>query len=382
MNRLNILFFITLNVCFSPVLTFAQDKSDTLTEELKTSVFNDFKHFKIGFYVDAYLNMELNHNRDTTKIVPLFSNCTMTDQIRLNVAAFEMYYDAEKVRGKMQLQYGDAPNLLAAQDKQWIKNIRQASIGFRISKNSWTDIGFMFTPVGSESAWPVFNQISTASVCAYFEPGAILGITFSYKFSDKVNAGFMAGSPYSLAYEQSSHVNGVFFINYMPLKNLTISYNNMFGNQALRIGEIDNNLLYNDILISYTPNENVSLVGQFDFAFQTNSGMAPDTNKIASMCSGWLQCRYSFLKHFSITGRYEYFYDPDGFLSGKYTYKGKTTGLSDTGLGISIEYKPVKIAYIRMEYKFLHANNGNNVYYSNTCDYLNLIIFTTGVRFY
>ncbi len=366
-------------LCSTPASS--QGKADSLTDELTTKMLNNFKNFKIGFYADTYVNLELDHNTDTTNIVPFFANCPMTGHIRLNVAAIEMFYDAEKVRGKIQLQFGDAPNLLASPEKQWIKNIRQAAVGFRISKKMWVDVGYMFTPVGCESAWPVINIISSASVCAYFEPGAVLGMKFSYKFSEKLDAGFMVGNPYSVAYQHSNILSGILFINYMPLKNLTISYNNLFGNQALRNATLKSNLLYNDILIVYDPHDNINITGQFDFGFQTNSQMAPDTNKIASMCSGWLQCRYRFLHNFSIAGRYEYYYDPNGFLSGPYTYEGKTTGLTTNGTSVSLEYKPVKIAYIRMEYKYLQSNKGNKVFYSNTSDYMNLLIFTTGVRF-
>lgn len=381
MKRFTLLLSLSLCTVFCPPGVLSQEKVDSLTDEIKTNIFTRFKHFTVGFYVDAYVNMELDRSSDTTNIVPLFANCPLTDQIRLNVAAVEMFYDAEKVRGKIQLQFGDAPNLLASPEKQWIKNIRQASIGFMITRRLWMDMGFMFTPVGCESAWPVINVISTASLCAYFEPGAVLGIKFSYKFSEKLNGGFMVGNPYSLAYQQSNHLSGILFLNYIPLKNLTISYNNIFGNQALRNGERDNNLLYNDILIVYDPYKNLNLMGQFDFGFQTNSQLAPDTNKIGSMCSGWVQCKVGFLKYFSLAGRYEYYHDPDGFLSGPYAYDGKITGLSSNGFSFSLEYKPVKMAYIRMEYKYLHANKRNMVYYSNTSDHLNCIIFTTGVRF-
>jgi hypothetical protein len=381
MYRFVVYGFLFTSIFLSHGPVTAQAKTDSLTDALKTRMFNNFKHFRVGFYVDAYINMEINHKKDTSNIVPFFANCPLTDQIRLNVAAIEILYDDEKVRGKLQLQFGDAPNLLSSPEKQWIKNIRQAAIGFRITKRLWTDIGFQFTPVGCESAWPVVNTISTASLCAYFEPGALLGIKFSYEFSDKLNGGLMVGNPYSIAYQQSNRISGILFLNYMPLKNLTISYNNIFGNQALRTDEIKNNLLYNDILIIYDPFKNLNLTGQFDFAFQTNSQLPPDTNYIAAMCSGWLQARLSFLGHFSISGRYEYYYDPAGFLSGPYTYDGKTTGLAINGFGLSLEYKPVKIAYVRMEYKYLHANNGNKVYYGNTSDFMQAIVFTTGVRF-
>jgi hypothetical protein len=381
MYRFIVCCFLFSSVFLSLVPVSAQDNADSLTDALKASMFNNFKHFTFGFYVDAYINMELDRKKDTSNIVPYFANSPMTDQIRLNVAAFEIFYNAEKVRGKLQLQFGDAPNLLSAPEKQWIKNIRQATVGFRITKKFWTDIGFQFTPVGCESAWPVINTISSTSLCAYFEPGAVMGIKFTYKFSEKINGGFMVGNPYSIAYQQSNHIFGILFLNYMPLKNLTISYNNLFGNQALRTDEINNNLLYNDILVSYDPFKNLNLTGQFDFAFQTNSQAPPDTSKVASMCSGWILARFSFLKHFSISGRYEYYYDPDGFLSGPFTYNGKTTGLTINGLAVSLEYKPVKIAYIRMEYKYLQANKGNMVYYGNTSDLMQAIVFTTGVRF-
>jgi hypothetical protein len=375
------IFLLLYMLIFSVCCVFPQSDADSITNAIKAKVFNKFKNFTFGFYIDGYINMELDHKKDTSDIIPFFGNSPMTDQIRLNVAAVEMFYDAEKVRGKLQLQFGDAPNLLASTEKQWIKNIRQAAFGFRVVKDLWVDMGFMFTPVGCESAWPVINTISSVSMCGYFEPGALLGIKFSYNLSDKWNTGLMFGNPYSLAYQQTGHVASILFLNYLPLKNLTISYNNIFGNQALKNAEIKNNILYNDILVTYDPYQNINLTGQFDFAFQTNAQLPPDTNKIASMCSGFIQARFSLLKFFSISGRYEYYHDPDGFLSGTFNYDNKTTGLTTNGLSISLEYKPVKIGYVRFEYKYLHANKGNNVYYSNTSDHLNTFIFTTGVRF-
>jgi hypothetical protein len=374
-------FLLGLLLLFASEIANPQSKADSLTDELKIKMFNNLKHFTFGFYVDAYVTMELGKHKDTSNIMPYFANCPYRNQFRLNVAALEIQYNADKVRGKLQLQFGDAPNLLAAPEKQWIKTMRQAYFGFRVTKNLWIDLGYQFTPVGCESAWPVTNMLSTASLCGYFEPGAMLGAKLSYTISEKWSTGLLVGNPYSLAYQQSNHVAGVFFLNFKALDNLFVSYNNMFGNQALRNAEIDNNLLYNDILITYDPLPALNLIGQFDFAFQTNSHMPPDSNKIASMCSGFIQARYNFLNHFSLSGRYEYYFDPNGFLSGLYTYNGKTTGLEMNGMGLSLEYRPVKISYIRCEYKFMHANKGNLVYDGKTSDLLNAIIFTAGVRF-
>ena len=378
MKRIPVLL---LSLMLTAYHVFPQSKADSLTDDLKAKMFNNPKYFTFGFYMDAYLNMELDKNTDTSNVVPFSANCPVRDQFRLNLAAIEMYYTAEKVRGKLVLQWGDAPNLLAAPDMQFIKTIRQANFGFRIVKDLWIDIGYIFNPIGFESMWPVLNDISTATICGYFEPGSVIGAKLSYKFSDKLNGGIMAGNPFSLAYQQYNRFAGIIFINYIPFKKLAVTYNNIFGNQALRTSQIKDNLLYNEIIIAYDPLLNFRLVGQIDFAFQINSQMPPDTNKIASMTSGFLLAKYSFLHHFSVAARYEFYYDPDGFLSGLYTYDGRTTGLTTNGLAISVEYKPVKIGYLRMEYKYIHANKGNEVFYGNTSDLIHAIIFTTGVRF-
>ena len=180
MNRIVLSVLIALSALAWHGPLRAQENTDSLTDAIKTKIFNNFKHFSFGFYADAYLIMELDHKNDTAKIIPFSANCPMTNLIRLNVAAFEIYYNAERVRGKFQLQFGDAPNLLAAPEKQWVKNIRQAAFGFRVAKDLWIDAGYMFTPIGCESAWPVINTISTVTMCGYFEPGALNVLLFFF----------------------------------------------------------------------------------------------------------------------------------------------------------------------------------------------------------
>ena len=182
----------------------AQDKLDSLTDDMKNEMFRRLKHFTFGFYIDAYYNGTLNSKQDTSNIVPFSSNCPIQNQIRLNVAAIEISYTAEKVRGKLAIQFGDAPNLLAAPEAQFIRNLRQANFGFRLGKKIWLDFGYFLNPVGIESSWPVLNYLSTVSVGGYYEPGSVLGVKLTWNASDKFWGGIMAGNPYSLAYAKKS----------------------------------------------------------------------------------------------------------------------------------------------------------------------------------
>ncbi|MEI6174656.1 MAG: outer membrane beta-barrel protein [Bacteroidota bacterium] len=377
-------------ICEKPVLALllflmigapltAQEISDSTTEVLKSKILGKLNHFTFGMYIDAYYNWTLEGDQDTSNIVPYSSNCPVQDQIRMNVAALEFYYNATKVRGKLVFQYGDAPNLMASANSQWIKTIRQANFGFRIVKDLWVDVGYIFNPIGYESSWAVLNQISFVTVGGYFEPGNVLGVKISYKLNDKFSCGAMVGNPFSLAYAQNTHMAGLLFLNYQPLKNLSISYNNFFGNQALYDAEIDNNILYNNIIITWSPHKLVDLVGQFDFAGQTNSTKAPDTTNTAFMFSGFLQARFSFTKVFSLTARYEVLNDPHGFLTG--INPNTDRGLLTNGFSVSLEYKPISFGYIRVAYRYLDGYRGSKIFVSYTSDIMQAIIFSTGVRF-
>ncbi len=383
-NRFNFFygFLIALFLLhLSSLPVYAQSKPDSLTDGVKSKILNHFNHFTIGFYVDTYFNLTLDNKKDTSDLIPFSANCPVRDQIRMNHAAIETYYSAENVRGKFVIQFGDAPNLLASPGTQFIKNMEQANFGFRIVKGLWIDFGYILNPDGFESSWAIDNQISTVTVMGYFEPGNVLGIKLSYQFSDKFSGGIMYGNPYSLAYKKNTHLAGMIFLSYSPFENLTFSYNNYFGHQDKISTGTDAYLLYNNLFIIYTPVKQFLLIGQFDMAAQTNSKMAPDSSKTATMFSGCLQARYTLNEKYSLTARFELFNDPDGFLSGVYAFDGKKRGLLTRGVTAGFEYRPVKFGYIRLDYRYLHANDGNKVFYSNQLDRMNMLTLTTGVKF-
>jgi hypothetical protein len=365
----------------SSLTATSQETSDSLVAVLKNKILGKMSNFSFGLYIDAYYNYTIQSQQDTSNLIPFSANCPIQNQIRMNVAAVEFYYTGEKVRGKLALQYGDAPNLLAAPNMQFIKTLRQANFGFRIVPDLWVDFGYLLNPVGYESSWAIINQISTVTIGGYFEPGSVLGAKLTYRFSPVFTGGIMVGNPFSLAYAGNTHMAGITFLNYTPNDRLLVSYINFFGNQAMADADIDNDIFYNNIIVKYSPWKPITFVGQLDVAFQTNSRMAPDTTKTAAMLSGFLQSDFRFNEYFSVTGRLEYFNDPHGFLSGHYTYDGKMTGLATWGYTLSGEYKPVSFGYIRVSYRYLSAQRGNEVFYSKTSDHMRGIIITAGVRF-
>lgn len=370
---------ICMSICALPAK--GQEPPDSLTNAWKSKILGKLNHFTFGLYIDTYVNYTLDHKSDTSNLVPLSANCPVRDQIRINVAAIEVYYNDDRVRGKLALQYGDQPNLLAAPEMQFIKTIRQANFGFRIAKDLWIDLGYLFNPIGYESTWTVLNQISTVTIGGYFEPASLLGAKLSYRFSPKFIGGMMIGNPFSLAYASNTRLGLILFLTWDPVKNLTVTYNNIFGNRSLYGAEINHYNFYNNLIVNYFPISKLMLTGQLDFCFETNAKMPPDTTSTGSLVSGFFQAHYKLNNHFALSGRLEAYHDPDGILSGLYSYDNKQTGLTTYGYTLSAEYKPVSFGFIRLAYRYLQANQGNNIFYGKTSDLLRDIIFTAGVRF-
>jgi hypothetical protein len=357
----------------------AQEISDSTIEIIRSKIMGKQNKFSYHAYVDTYYIGTINSAGDTSDIIPFSVNSPVRDQIRLNLAALEFVYNTDNIRGKVAIQYGDAPNLLASPSSEWLNNIRQANFGVRIVKNLWLDCGYMITVVGYESAWAALNQISYLTVGGYFEPGNVLGVKLSYQFSDKFSGGVMVGNPYSLAYSHDSHLAGFVFFTYQPTRALSVNYNNFFGNQAPAGSGMSQNVLYNNLYLTWNPGNHFEFVGELDFAGRTNSGKPPDTTKTATMLSGFLQAGYRFNDHFSVTTRYEHYNDPEGFFSGVNSLTNR--GLRTNGFSCSVEYKPVQICYFRLSYRYLGAYPGSKVFSSNTSDQMQAIYLSAGVGF-
>ena len=167
--------------------------------------------------------------------MPLYVNTNFTGAFRLNVASLIVKYNAEKTRGNITFQYGDIPFLLTSIEAQFIKYLRQANFGIKLSKKTWIDLGYMLNPIGVESTWPILNHISTVTVGGYFEPGNILGVRVSTQINPKLAMRFYVCNPYSVAYQPDNYVSLGLSFSWNVFKNFLFTYADMAGLQSKSI---------------------------------------------------------------------------------------------------------------------------------------------------
>ncbi len=376
----SVFILVMLNGFVSP-LKGQEEKADTNAAFVLKNVIPAFKNFKINFYIDAYFVQPINDAGDTSRLSDFASNCKFMEQIRLNVASIMINYNTRNARSKLYFQYGDSPNLLASASEQWVKFIRQANFGFRVVKNFWIDAGYFLNPIGMESTFPIFSPFSNVSVGGYYEPSSVLAVKLSAWLKKKFYFGILGGNPYTLAYGKNTRGWLFYQFSYKPNQKFSVNYNGMYGNSSLTTQEVDRWTAYNNVYVDYSPIENLQLLGQVDFGFQTNATRRPDTTGTAGMISGFAAAKARLASWFSVGVRLEWYNDPHGIFSPVYHYADTYRGLWLWGTTISAEFRPVTGSAVRCEYRFIKGKDDNNVFYGNTADRMGTITITAGLLF-
>ncbi|HMS50865.1 MAG TPA: porin [Chitinophagales bacterium] len=138
--------------------------------------------FSFGGYIETYYSCDFgkpsNHNRPGF----IYSH-NRHNEVSLNLGLVKAAYQTEKLRANFTLMAGTYPNANLSAEPGVLKNIYEASAGFKISKNKniWLDAGVLSSHIGFESAIGKDNWTLTRSLNAentpYFETGAKITYT-------------------------------------------------------------------------------------------------------------------------------------------------------------------------------------------------------------
>lgn len=345
MEKLKIIIFIILVVFSASEFSFSQEKE-----------FSDIlQNFKLGVYADAYYAYDNDKNIfQDQRLLDYIS--PYRDQVRVNIAAISLKYNAEKIRSTLTLHYGDIP------DVNWkpttkFDMIQEANIGFSPFENLWVDAGYFVSHVGAEG-FPNENFLSSFSLPAYVEPYLQSGIKVGYDFSDKFSACLHLINGYNLFEDNNKNKSIGIQLSYSPCDLMDISYNNIIGNEMP--SGIDGKLMvFNNLIFNLAPHKKIDVLASLDLGIQEKSNRF-DTTASAYTYGGFLSIRYKFHPKISTTIRGEYFQDLDGILSGNL---GSYNWLKGNGITLGFEYRPIESAYVKLEGRYLRLDNEIKAFY-------------------
>ncbi len=133
-------------------------------------------------YVDIYYSYDFGKPDNHTRPGFIY-NYNKSNEMNLNLGMVKVNYAKENVRGNFALMAGTYPQYNMAGEQGLLKNVYEANVGVRISKdkNLWVDAGVMSSHIGFESAIGKDCMTFTRSILAenspYYDTGVKIGYT-------------------------------------------------------------------------------------------------------------------------------------------------------------------------------------------------------------
>lgn len=359
----------------------------TLTANSLVIKQSDKDSLLLKIYMDVYYTQSFNKVNDTINIVRFAGNSKFTDEFRLNIISMLFDYRLDNVQAVFELQFGDMPHLLARADQEFVRYIGKAYIGYTLPSKMKIQVGYLPDPIGIEATKPIDNMMTSISLIGYYEPDNFIGAKFITPLTDNITSTLYFGNPFTLKDGKNKNLNYGVQLLYNPIDDLNIVYSLQYGNQAEITDTIDQHLMYNNFGIDYKITDKLAILAEADYGIQKGNFDVADRSE--SFFGAFFAAQYEVLNSFFVKGRYEYFKDKSGFMTGNLLEsKGFLInqhwwgyGMDVSGLAFVMEYRPKQNLYFKWEYRNLKAATGQHIFNNNTNESVNYMIFNTGIRF-
>jgi hypothetical protein len=273
-----------------------------------------------GGFLDAYYaydtNTPPNHDRSFT------TQPARHNEFNVNLVYLEGKLALERVRGRLAVQagtsvqsnYSSEPSLGSVSGPSLVRNIQEATAGYRIADGLWLDAGIFFSHIGLESFISRDNWTYTRSLVADYSPYYQSGVKVSYQIGSEwsvqlhVLNGWQNISESNMAKSLGSQ------LSFTPSATLSVTYNTLIGKEA----ELRH---FHDLVLKWSVTNHIQLGTQADIGFQKLAA----SNSYATWYGASLVGRYVLTERVALAIRLERYWDknqiivtsvsPNGFRS-------------------------------------------------------------------
>lgn len=307
---------------------------------------------KISGYAEVYYQHDFNNPENNSRPGFVYSH-NRNNEFNINLAYIKANYETEKVRANLALAVGTYMNSNYATEPDVLKNIYEANIGFKISKNKniWIDAGVFPSHLGFESAVSKDNWTLSRSLFAdnspYFETGAKISYTTDngkWFLSGLILNGWQRiQRPEGNSTPAFGHQ-----FTFKPNEKLTFNSSSFVGND--KADSIRQMRYFHNFYAIYQVNEKLGITAGFDIG-------AEQTEKGSSDYNTWytpvLIAKFAPSEKFSITARGEYYQDKSGVIIST----GTENGFKTFGYSLNADYYILPNLVWRTEIKNLNSKD-------------------------
>lgn len=307
---------------------------------------------KISGYAEVYYQHDFNNPESNSRPGFVYSH-NRNNEFNINLAFVKANYETERVRANLALAVGTYMNSNYAAEPDVLKNIYEANIGFKISKNKniWIDAGVFPSHLGFESAVSKDNWTLSRSLFAdnspYFETGAKISYTTDngkWFLSGLILNGWQRiQRPEGNSTPAFGHQ-----LTFKPNAKLTLNSSSFVGSD--KADSIRQMRYFHNFYAIYQVNEKLGITAGFDIG-------AEQTEKGSSDYNTWytpvLIAKFAPSEKFSITARGEYYQDKSGVIIST----GTENGFKTFGYSLNADYYILPNLVWRTEIKNLNSKD-------------------------
>jgi len=298
MKRLCIFFLLTLvsKLALPQVLN---------TATMDSTYFQNNGKVTVEGYIDAYYAYDFNKPSSGDR--PYFVSMARHNEITINLAYMEIKYTSSRVRGHLVPGFGTYMNANYANEPGSLKYLVEATAGVKLwrNRNIWMDVGIFGSPYTNENAISKDHLAYTRSFAPEYVPYYLSGVKLSMPLSNKINGYFYLINGWQQIQDVNSNKSIGTQLEYKPSDFLLINWNTYVGNEQSTLHTQFRNRYFTDLYFIYTK-------GKWSATSCYYIGLQQRNNEKDAL---WWQAniigRYYLTDKLSMTGRLEYFNDPD-----------------------------------------------------------------------
>jgi hypothetical protein len=296
-------------------------------EALDTAQMTLLGRVALGGYVDTYYGY--SSDRPASGDIPYFVSSGRHNEFNVNLAYLDILYRSNSLRAEFAPGLGTYMNANYASESGSTRFIVEANAGARVSakRQIWVDAGIFKSPFTNESPVSKDHLMYSRSLSAEYSPYYITGVRLSGPLGKQVSASVYVVNGWQLIRDNNEGKAVVAQVEYRPTPSLLLNGNTYIGDERSQSDPDFRTRYLLDLYAIYRPDgSKMSGTASTYFGWQERS---------ASPTSSWWQAnvigRYQFNEKVSLSGRLEYYSDPEEVLIRSVTsvnsFRSWSTGL-------------------------------------------------------
>ena len=303
-------------------------------------------------YAEVYYAFDFNEPDDHNRPSFLYSH-NRHNEFNLNLGFVKVAYQNERIRANLALAAGTYMNANYATEPGVLKNLYEAYAGIKISRknNLWVDAGVFSSHIGFESAISKDCYSLTRSMLAenspYYESG--LKLTFISDDNKWLLSGLVLNGWQHIQRPDGNNTPAFGTqVTFKPGDKITLNYSTFFGNDKPDDAKQMRN--YHNIYGHFMLSDKFHFIAGFDIGFEQAS---TGSDQYHQWYSPVLIATYFFDEKWSITGRGEFYSDPDEVI----IVTGTSNGFQTTGFSLGVNYHIIENAVWKIEGRMLDSKD-------------------------